>query len=96
MDNENEVLFQIAQLAQQLDGKGLVKAWDILKARSAAITQKSAAEFYPGQKVWFNDTRRGRLVRLDGTVVKVNAKSVQVLAENARWNIGPSLLNIAN
>jgi hypothetical protein len=70
-------------------------AWDLIQQRLNRIEALEASSFVVGQKVWFLSKKRGG-VRLQGTVVKINKKSVAVQIPSGRWTVAPSLLHACN
>lgn len=67
-------------------------AWDLIQQRLNRIQAIEAASFQVGQKVWFIARKRGG-VRIEGTIIKINKKSISVQTPTGKWNVAPSLLN---
>jgi hypothetical protein len=65
---------------------------DLYKQTNDRLQFMSVAKFRKGQTVKFED-RRGAMIQ--GIIVKVNPKTVQVKTSVGTWRISPSLLSVA-
>jgi hypothetical protein len=69
------------------------EALALIRARAKMLTSSNASKFFIGQRVWFMSKRTGG-VRIEGTVIRINKKSLSVHTDNmGKWTVGPSLLN---
>ena len=66
---------------------------EMYRQTSRKIQLLESLQFKKGDKVKFADRRRGTIV--EGTVTKVNSKTIVVLAGNTSWRVSPSLLSAA-
>lgn len=71
------------------------EAFDVLRNASRLLEQRTAINFYPGQKVSFQ-SRRG--MRVIGTILRVNRTSITIRQDDAltTWKVSPSLLRVEN
>ena len=60
-----------------------------IKDRRTQISLEIRSQFIVGDDVWF-DHKRGKV---EGTIIKMNPKSVQVKTDIGVWNVSPSYLN---
>lgn len=68
----------------------LREMWDALKWRAKQLDAVAAAQFGPGDRVWFVGRHRQTEV---GTVTRMHGRSVSVLADSGmKWRVAPTLL----
>ena len=84
----NTVLDQVARM----DNAELNRVIDAVKMRRTFISKESARGLFIGDSVSF-EGKRG--VRVQGTVSKVNSKTVVVDTAGGRWKVTASLLTLA-
>lgn len=65
---------------------------DLIKARRSSIQREVGSSFSVGDAVFFND-RRG--MKVTGTILKINPKTIKVSTTNGLWKVSPSLLMAA-
>ena len=84
----NTVLDQVARM----DNAELNRVIDAVKMRRTFISKESARGLFIGDSVSF-EGKRGQ--RVQGTVSKVNSKTVVVDTAGGRWKVTASLLTLA-
>ena len=84
----NTVLDQVARM----DSAELNRVVDAIKLRRTFVAKESARGLFIGDAVSF-EGKRG--VRVQGTVSKVNSKTVVVDTAQGRWKVTASLLTLA-
>ena len=84
----NTVLDQVARM----DNAELNRVIDAVKMRRTFISKESARGLFIGDSVSF-EGKRG--VRVQGTVSKVNSKTVVVDTAQGGWKVTASLLTLA-
>ena len=84
----NTVLDQVARM----DNAELNRVVEAVKMRRTFISKESARGLFIGDSVSF-EGKRG--VRVQGTVSKVNSKTVVVDTAQGRWKVTASLLTLA-
>jgi len=84
----NTVLDQVARM----DNAELNRVVDAVKLRRTFISKESARGLFIGDSVSF-ESKRG--VTVQGTVAKVNSKTVVVDTAQGRWKVTASLLTLA-
>ncbi len=62
---------------------------EMVKARRSMISREVASSFSVGDAVFFND-KRG--MKVTGTILKINPKTIRVSTNNGLWKVSPSLL----
>lgn len=84
-----QIIKEISNLKTPTDCK---EAWDLIRLRLSRLEASTAQGFRIGQRVSFMSKRGG--VRLEGTVIRINKKSISVHTDNmGKWNVAPSLLS---
>jgi hypothetical protein len=72
------------------------EVFTLVKSHLAKLETLQSIRFHTGQDVWFDSKKSGGR-RLEGKVIKVNAKSILVEITNdgfpRRWKVAPSLLS---
>lgn len=59
--------------------------------RRAQLSQIEAMKFRKGDKVEFNSSKTGELVK--GTILKINQKTISLLSdEGTNWRVSPGML----
>jgi hypothetical protein len=61
----------------------------MVRARRSMISQEIKGSFSVGDAVFFND-KRG--MKVTGTILKINPKTIRVSTTNGMWKVSPSLL----
>lgn len=67
------------------------EAWNLIKFRHETLVRGQASTFRVGQSVWFMSKKAGGQ-RIEGTVIRINRKSISVSTPMGKWNVAPSLL----
>lgn len=65
---------------------------DMVRARRSMISQEIKGSFSVGDAVFFND-KRG--MKVTGTILKINPKTIKVSTNLGLWKVSPSLLMAA-
>ncbi len=65
---------------------------DMVRARRSMISQEIKGSFSVGDAVFFND-KRG--MKVTGTILKINPKTIKVSTNMGLWKVSPSLLMAA-
>lgn len=63
-----------------------------VKRRQAELTRLEGGQFFVGQNVTFKD-RAGR--EIQGSIQKINPKTIKVETRQGVWKVSPSLLSVA-
>jgi hypothetical protein len=85
-----EIIREISKLQTREDCR---EAWNLIKMKFSGIEHAEALSFVVGQKVWFMSRKIGG-VRVEGTVIRINKKSISVHTDSmGKWNVAPSLLS---
>lgn len=85
-----QIIKEISNLKTPADCR---EAWDLIRLRLSRIETSTAQSFRVGQRVSFMSKKVGG-ARLEGTVVRINKKSISVHTDNmGKWNVAPSLLS---
>lgn len=88
MNTAQDVLQALANPAVAFTNDDIRRGWDLLKARHGQVQSLSAQAFAPGDEVEFD--HRGEV--LQGTVDRVNQKTVTVKIGFQKWKVTPTLL----
>lgn len=65
---------------------------DLVRARRSMISREVRSSFSVGDAVFFND-KRG--MKVTGTILKINPKTIRVSTPGGLWKVSPTLLKAA-
>lgn len=86
---KEQILLALPKLSEQDLREVYENTLDILKHQQTMRQFEATKAFKINDKVFF-DSKRG--MRVEGTISKINVKSIKVVTANGIWNVSPSML----
>ena len=83
---------QFTDEIKQLDDSDIRLTWKLLKQQFSRIGQRALQQFHIRQKVEWN-SKRGYV--MNGTITKINQKTVLVATKEGPWRVSPTILRPA-